>query len=136
MTSLAEHEVQFEIRNHLTEGVVTFERQQQNTMDEENYVLLLKRGAEIIQLIKDQALISSIQSVQEIYTNQKLSLIIYGLKAFCKSSSNSVSRMQIEKELTKLQIFTKCSHRLIETGRDVGLVISQFAKAVAEIPFK
>lgn len=47
-----------------------------------------------------------------------------------------VSRRKIEYVLTELQLLYNCCYKMINTTEEVGLMICQFSKAIAQAPFK
>ncbi|RZB39515.1 crossover junction endonuclease EME1 [Asbolus verrucosus] len=47
-----------------------------------------------------------------------------------------VSKRDIEFALTELQILCNSSHRLINSPSQLGLVVAQFTKSIAELPYK
>lgn len=136
VTSVTDYELSYKVRNQLTPMTITFERIQGGAQDvelvEEDTMLLIKSGAEVIRSIEDKILIPEIQSLQELHPDKKLSLLIVGLKKYCESAKPRLSRIDIERALTKLQLCTKTSHRLFESEKDVGLVVAQFGKSIAE----
>ncbi|XP_046675593.1 crossover junction endonuclease EME1 isoform X1 [Homalodisca vitripennis] len=128
---------------------------------EENDVLLIWQWEFVIPAIKNHTLISKIQEVQAKHFGKSLFLIIYGLNGYFsylksnrrnlsgnppkskkgKSSSDNnefpyVTKQVIEEELIELQITANCTHRLIECPEDLGSLVVQITKAIAETPFK
>lgn len=75
------------------------------------------------------------QQIQKSNPSKKITMIIYGLKEFCKKSQN-VGRLAFETKLTEIQVIMNISHRLIETSADLNITIVQFSKSVGDIPFK
>lgn len=47
-----------------------------------------------------------------------------------------ITKRAVEYALTELQIFCNCCHRMLETPYDVAVMIGQFTKAVAQLPYK
>lgn len=47
-----------------------------------------------------------------------------------------ITKRNIEYALTELQMFCNCCYRTLETPQDVALMIGQFSKAIAQIPYK
>lgn len=47
-----------------------------------------------------------------------------------------VTKRTIDYALTELQMFCNCCYRTLETPQDVALMIGQFSKAIAQIPYK
>lgn len=48
----------------------------------------------------------------------------------------SLTRFDIEKSVAKLQLLYDLRCRFLETGQELGQFVSQFTKALAELPFK
>lgn len=93
-------------------------------------------GEEVIEAIKNKSMHNQLQSLTKAYPNCSITLLIFGLKKFCRQESTNVKRYDIEKCLTEIQIIYNCSHRLFETSVELAAAIGQFSKAIAEIPFK
>lgn len=47
-----------------------------------------------------------------------------------------VTKKSVEYALTELQLFCNCCYRMAETPQDVALIIGQFSKSVAQLPYK
>lgn len=85
--------------------------------------------------VKSNSLIDHITDIQTKYPNKKVTLLVYGVKEYCRSNRNA-GRLAIETVLTELQLFNQISYRLMDTAEDVGNVVMQFSKSIAEIPYK
>lgn len=126
---------------------------------EEALTLLIISAKEMVDLVKENKLRVHIRGISSLYVNKRITLVIYKLqeyyrlqncekqrkfKAKCRGQPVShegsiefqVSQSEIEKALIEIQIFEKCSHRMVETSQDLGSLIVQFAKALAEREFK
>lgn len=86
-------------------------------------------------LIVNNDLLNKFQNIAEIYPDNQITLIVYGLTEFCKKNSN-VGRLTFEINLTELQLNLNISHRLLDTAADLANTVMQYSKSVAEIPFK
>lgn len=76
-------------------------------------------------------MIATIKSHADIYPDKKISLLIFGFRKYLRSNTN-LSRLKIETELTRLQLHTGVSHRLIEKPADLVDTIVHFGKSVQE----
>lgn len=47
-----------------------------------------------------------------------------------------VSRRKIEYALTELQLLCNCCYRMVDNIQDVGLMVCQFSKAIAQALYK
>lgn len=47
-----------------------------------------------------------------------------------------INKRNVEYSLTELQLFCDCCYRMVETPQDVALMIGQFSKAIAQVPYK
>lgn len=144
VSQLAENNIRYQVRNQLIEMSISFERNpggdpvfgEAADIEEENVLLLILHGSDVIKWIEEDSLISTIRSHAEIYPDKKFSLLIYGLRKYLRGSNSKLSRVKIETELSRLQLHTRISHRLIEKPKSVGETIVHFGKSVAEIPMK
>lgn len=152
LTNLNELKISYSIHSQLVPGTVTWKREDQQTFttiplidsnvrltdkyEDQRIVLLLLQAKELIDLIKRNELLTRITNIQEILTNKEITLIIFGLRDYCRKNSKEIGRRTIEVSLTELQLLNNVSHRLLETAADFGLTVSQFSKSIAEEPFK
>lgn len=136
--TLADSGLKYEVRNQLVPQLISFERKDPDTEDiaEENVLLLILQGHDVVSWIEGDILIATIKSYADIYPDKKISLLIFAFRKFLRGSNTKLTRVKIETELTRLQIHTKFSHRLIEKPQDLMDTIVHFSKAVAEIPIK
>lgn len=86
-------------------------------------------------LIVNKNLLNKFQNIVEIYPDNQITLIVCGLKEFCRKNSN-VGRLTFEINLTELQLILNISHRLLDTAADLANTVMQYSKSVAEIPYK
>lgn len=134
---LAEHELRYQIRNQLIPRLISFERNDDSgSRSDVNVHLLILLGHDVVTWIEDDILIPTVKSYADTYPGEKISLLIFGFRKFLRGSNTKLSRLKIETELTRLQIHTKISHRLIEKPDVLLETIVHFGKAVAEIPAK
>lgn len=47
-----------------------------------------------------------------------------------------ITKRSVEYALTELQLFCNCCYRMAETPQDVAIIIGQFSKSIAQIPYK
>lgn len=136
-TVLSEHGLRYQIRNQLIPRLISFERTgDSGSSSDENVLLLILMGHDVVSWIEDGILIPTIKSYADTYPDEKISLLIFGFRKFLRGSNTKLSRVRIETELTRLQVDTKISHRLIEKPDVLLETIVHFGKAVAEIPAK
>lgn len=107
-----------------------------NKVTMENILLFLLTAEELVASVKSRNLIRTLTNVQTQYTDKSITILIYGLQKYSKEHPKLVNRMDIEMDLTELQIFFNCNHRMIETPTDIATTIVQFTKSVAEKPYK
>lgn len=65
-----------------------------------------------------------------------MTLLVFGLKEYCRGNTRNIGRMAFETALTELQLVANVSHRMLDTAEDLGVTVMQFSKSVAEIPYK
>lgn len=114
--------------------VIEFEK----VVTAEPYLLIVLVAEEFVKAAKDNNILNIVQAAQEElpFDSQSTTLVIYGLKDFCRKRRNVVGIKETEIKLTQLQLLANCSHRLHETPDDIALTIAQMSKAIAEEPFK
>lgn len=93
-------------------------------------------GNELNDAVQNNSLLALIENVQMIYVDKCITLLIYGLKEFCRTHRTNAGQMAIEMALTEIQLLANVSHRLLNTAEDVGHTVMQFTKSIAEIPYK
>lgn len=143
ISQLADSNIRYQVRNQLIELSISFERNpgdpvfgEPAMIEEETMLLLILHGYSVIKWIEEDTLISKIRSQAEIYPDKKFSLLIYGLRKYLRGNNSQLSRVGIETALSRLQLHTRFSHRLIEKPDAMAECIVQFAKSIAEIPIK
>lgn len=103
---------------------------------DEDILLHIMTAAELNGYVKNNRLIDRIETIQSIYPDKKVSLMIFGLKDYCRLNRANVGRFAFENSLTELQLLHGISHRLLDTAEDVAQVFLQFTKSIAEKPYK
>ncbi|KAJ3665526.1 hypothetical protein Zmor_001018 [Zophobas morio] len=136
-----------------------------NSQDQSaNEILLIMNCKKFVEHVSGDTLSGYIQSLQSVLDNKTITLAIYGLQSYFRflkirnqrerraqltdeqqkqttskiffDDYPKVTKETIDYKLTELQLLCSCSHRLIESASDMGLLVTQFTKAVAEVPFK
>lgn len=105
----------------------------------EPFLLIVLSAEEFVNLIKANQLLSHISSCKEYRPHIDFlttTLIVQGLKNFCRNNRNKVGMKEIEIHLTQIQLMANCCHRLLETPEDVALTVATMSKSVAEEPTK
>lgn len=105
----------------------------------EPFLLIVLSAEEFVQLIKSNQLLCFISSCKEYRPSINFlttTLIVQGLRNFCKNNKNKVGMKEIEIHLTQIQLMANCCHRLLETPEDVALTVGTMSKSVAEEPTK
>ena len=105
---------------------------------DEPYLLIILSAEAFVTASKENKLLNSVLAAQESlpFDIQSTTLVVYGLKDFCRKKKNVIGMKETEIKLTQLQLLANCSHRLHETADDVALTVMQMSKAIAEEPFK
>lgn len=105
---------------------------------DEPYLLIILTAEEFVKATKSSELLNKIQGAQEDLPFYPVSttLVIYGLKEFCRRRRNVIGIKETEIKLTQIQLLANCSHRLHETPDDIALTVSQMSRSIAEEPFK
>lgn len=102
---------------------------------DEEHLLYVMTAAELNGYVKSCQLIDHIADIQSKCPDKQVALLVFGVKEYCRNNRNA-GRLAIETALTGVQLFNGTSHRLLDTAEDVGNVVMQFSKSVAEIPYK
>lgn len=98
---------------------------------DEDFLLLVWEAAEFSDAIRNGQLLDRIKNVQSQYSSsKKITLLVCGLLR------SPVDDMQLETQLTEMQLFAKINYRMIGTPADLANTVLQFTKSVAEIPYK
>ncbi|XP_008201573.1 crossover junction endonuclease EME1 isoform X2 [Tribolium castaneum] len=135
-----------------------------STEEDTNYIITIMNCREFLDHVNNETLCAHIQSIKSVLVNKKITLAIYDLQSYNRyqknkkynemrtqltqeterSTSNNhlfrdfpnVSKGQIELALTELELLCSCSHRMVDSGPELGQMVAQFTKSVAEIPYK
>lgn len=109
-----------------------------NVEMDEPHLLMIFLAETFVKAAKDNKLLSMVQAAQEVLrlVPQSTTIVIYGLKDFCRKRKGVIGIKETEIKLTQLQLLANCSHRLHETPDDIALTVMQMSKAIAEEPFK
>ncbi|XP_044593749.1 crossover junction endonuclease EME1 isoform X2 [Cotesia glomerata] len=120
----------------------------------QKYLLIIWNWDKVIQLINDKLFVSSVTSLCNSSAKMNLTLVIYGVEKYFeyheskgkKKANNKlyesidnvpkVSRKVFEVNLIQIQLQAKCNSRLIDEAADMSLLIYQYTKSIAEIPYK
>lgn len=106
-----------------------------NSTVDEDHVLLFMFAPQLADQIKGNTLLDFMQSMQKQLPEKQITLLVCGL-ADRLVANRQLTRLSVEKSMTRLQLLAGISHRLLETAADVANTVVQFTKAVAEAPFK
>lgn len=104
--------------------------------EDEDVLLHVMMSSELNSLIANNGLKNRIDYIKAIFPNKQLTLLIFGLKEFCRLNKYNVGRMAFETALTEIQIMDGVCHRLLDTAEDIAQTFSQFSKSIAEKPYK
>lgn len=103
---------------------------------QENYIILVMLAEYFVKVIRESKLLLNIQKVQEKNSFKSLTLVVYGLKDFCRNHKQAIGLKQTEIKLTQIQLLAGCNYRMHETPEDLALTVVQFSKSIAEEPYK
>lgn len=103
---------------------------------DENILLHIMTAAELNLYVSCKQLNNRIKELESFYPGKRISLVIFGLKEYCRTNRDNVGRFAYETALTELQLLHDISHRLLDTAEDIVQVFLQFTKSVAEKPYK
>ena len=78
---------------------------------DENIVLYIMQADEFKDLVKSNQFISKLTQMAEIFSNKNITLLIYGLREYCRLNPKALQRIEIEECLTELQVLMSISHR-------------------------
>jgi crossover junction endonuclease EME1 len=129
-------------KRQINKKIITDERKViefDSIVQEEPYLLVILNADTFILAAKENnKLLSIVQDAQDNlpFDVRSTTLVVYGLKDFCRKRKNIIGIKETEIKLTQLQLLANCSHRLHETPDDVALTVAQMSKAIAEEPFK
>lgn len=152
LSSLSEIGIRTKITSSSTPSTVTWKRETNkriitdageviefdNVEKDEPYLLIVLEADDFVKAAKENQLLNVVQAAQELLPVQVQSttLVIYGLKDYCRKNRNAIGIKETEIKLTQLQLIANCSHRLHETPDDIALTVAQTSKAIAEEPYK
>lgn len=146
LSKLNELGLKYEIQRQQYPRVITFYRNNQQTLTADGTVtakttgqkciIHLMNGEELVKNVKEATLLSTVQRLMELYPDTVVSLLVFGLVSYCRSNRNCVGRRETETALTELQLFCKCSYQLLDTADEVGDFVAQLGKSLAELPYK
>lgn len=147
LNQLNENNIKSEVKTQIVPGVLTWQRtvfqslmgdelRLTDKIEDQDQILYFLMGEELINLIKTGKTVTTVKGVKDIFAGKSVTLIIYGLKEYCRVNKDGIGRKLIERSLTEVELYTGCNHRLLETAADLASTICQFTKAVAEEPFK
>lgn len=103
---------------------------------DENILLHVMTAAELNSYVNSNMLIQRMETIKSNYPDKQLSLVIFGLKEYCRNNRANVGRFAFEMALTELQLVFNISHRLLDTADDVAQVFMQFSKSIGEKLYK
>lgn len=115
---------------------LSFQMRLDEKYQDENILLHIMTAVELNTYVMNNQLMNRIKTIENIYPNKIISLVIFGLKEYCRTNRGNVGRFAIETALTELQLLHNISHRLLDTAEDVAQVFVQFSKSIAEKPYK
>lgn len=148
---LKEIQISMEVKTQPIEGLITFQRsttqqriiRSQNneavvsdSFTQENKILYLMLGDEFVKVVNAGKLSQRIVDIQNKYPKNTVILLIYGMKSYCRSNRGCVGIRETETALTEIQLLRNCCHKHHETPEELATTIAQYAKAIAEIPYK
>lgn len=109
-----------------------------NAEKDEPHLLMILLAETFVKAAKENKLLNMVQAAQEVLPvdPQSTTLVIYGLKDFCRKRKGVIGIKETEIKLTQLQLLANCSHRLHETPDDIASTVMQMSKAIAEEPYK
>nr|XP_031842540.1 crossover junction endonuclease EME1 [Nomia melanderi] len=132
-------------------------------VEQVHQMLIIWTWNETVDKVADGSFCTTISSIKASLSDYNIILVIFGIEdyfTYKKQSKNSdrnggknktkktnksncefknypeISRQQLELCLNEVQITTKCSSRLVNSSKDLALMIYQCTKAIAEIPYK
>lgn len=138
-SSVTPHTITFQRR--LTKKMITDDGsivEFDEELKDEPYLVVILTADVFINATKENRLLGIVQAAQELCPVVPVSttLVVYGLKSYCKKRKNTITIKETEIKLTQLQILANCSHRLHENPDDMALTVAQIARSIAEEPFK
>uniref|UniRef100_A0A182XLZ4 ERCC4 domain-containing protein n=1 Tax=Anopheles quadriannulatus TaxID=34691 RepID=A0A182XLZ4_ANOQN len=107
-----------------------------DTTVHEPFAVHLLDGGTLAAYVRNRQLLAAVRSVKEALPGRRLSLLVFGLVAYCRVHRGCVGRRETEQALTEVQLYEDTSHQLLETDEQVGNFVAQLARAIAERPYK
>ncbi|XP_043265877.1 crossover junction endonuclease EME1 [Colletes gigas] len=129
-----------------------------------NQILIIWNWDKALMEVADGSFCATISTIKASIPNYNMILVIFGIEDYFtsrKQTRNSVknrtknkaqktntknncefqsfpeiSRQQLETCLNEIQILSKCNSRLLNSFKDLALMVYQCTKAIAEIPYK
>ncbi|XP_046813798.1 crossover junction endonuclease EME1 [Vespa crabro] len=130
----------------------------------EKHIIVIWNWNEVVEKLTDDSFCTSISYIRTLLPDYNMTLVIFGIQGYflyykkknklknnkgsgsksCNKiedfkvyrESPEISKQQLEMCLAEIQIINKCNNRLIENASDLALMIYQYTKAIAEIPYK
>lgn len=93
-------------------------------------------AAELNSYVITNKLKNRIETIKTQYPDKEVSLMVFGLKEYCRNNRANAGRFAFETALTELQLVHNISHRLLDTAEDVAQIFLQFSKSIAEKLYK
>lgn len=95
LNQLLENNLKSEVRSQIVPGIISFERtvnqsligtelRLTNKIEEQEQILYFMMGEELVTLIKTGKVVTTLKEVKENLPGKFVTLIIYGLKEFCR----------------------------------------------------
>lgn len=103
---------------------------------DEDILLHTMTAAEFNSYVTGNQLLNRIKTIENAYRGKQITLIVFGLKEFCRANRANAGRFAFESALTELQMLHNVSHRLVDTAEDMSQIFLQFSKSIAEKPYK
>ncbi|KAG4077840.1 hypothetical protein HA402_013774 [Bradysia odoriphaga] len=134
--------------NVTTKNLVKWQRKNQQTFvqndenielsdkfTDEDFILKIISAHEFNAEIDRKTVMTTMQRLTNENPSKRFTIIVYGIKEFCRTNKN-VGRHLFETALTELQVLLNVNNRLIETSADLNIIVLQFTKSIADIPYK
>lgn len=106
----------------------------------EPFLMIVLNAEEFVDLVKKSKLQQTIISIKDLYKPTtdftSSTLIVQGLRNYCKNHPKQIGMKEIEIHLTQIQLLANCCHRLLETPEDVALTVGTMSKSIADEPMK
>ncbi|KOX80287.1 Crossover junction endonuclease EME1 [Melipona quadrifasciata] len=99
-------------------------------------ILVIWNWDEVATKITNGDFCTSVSSIKCSLPNYKITLVVYEKYLQLSKHSCDISRKQLETHLNEIQIIADCSSRVINNSQDLALMIYQYTKAIAEVPYK